>query len=456
MSGDFHLGVTTLENGGAGLTGEGTYADVVVSYTANIFGHAAGSLSQSTLSMPDAIIGYASPLASSATLTIANASGSRANLMATASPGAGSSLVGLTGGGSASGIAPGANSTAIGATLATGQGVGAYSRAFNYTFGDHSGLPGAQANVGTSSVTVQGTIFDHAAGSLSTNTLTIEAIAGYTGSVSSSETLTIDNAAGTRVNLLAVATPGVGSSLVGLSSTTRSGIGPGTSSAGIVATLAGGQAVGSFTRQFTIDFGDDSPLAGALANVGSTQLTVQGSIVEHASGTLGNFGGDVPGTVNSLALATNSTLTIDFGTVSLGAGGGQLTSTFDVIAQWVAQNPTAALELDSVMSTGDTSTISLLGPASFAALQPGNAANYLVALNTSQPGSFQAQYNFLISDEDLPGHASLGMLTVTASGTIVGTLQTVPEPIALLQWVLTATTAFVGGAILRRRRYSKK
>jgi endonuclease I len=57
LSGVLSLGVTTAENGGAGLSGEGTYPNINVSYAANVLSHATPSFS-ATVSTPTLTLSF--------------------------------------------------------------------------------------------------------------------------------------------------------------------------------------------------------------------------------------------------------------------------------------------------------------------------------------------------------------------------------------------------------------
>lgn len=120
--------------------------------TVNVYDHASGSLSGSTLNLGNIHVGYGSAVTSSNSVTASNASGYRVDLSGSGSSG----NIALT---SVSGVAAGGASGPITATLATGQGVGAISAPVTYTFADNSSLSGASSNVGTQSVTVSGEVY---------------------------------------------------------------------------------------------------------------------------------------------------------------------------------------------------------------------------------------------------------------------------------------------------------
>lgn len=135
----------------------------------NVFDHATpsndtgafGSFTGGTLDIGNIHLGYSSPVTSAGSLAVFNGSlGDYRVALAGSGAQTGGSTAGLTlnsiGGGGA--ITPG-GSAAISATLAPGLSAGAVNQSFTYTFRDDSALGGASANVGTTTITVTGTIY---------------------------------------------------------------------------------------------------------------------------------------------------------------------------------------------------------------------------------------------------------------------------------------------------------
>ncbi|MEI8340283.1 MAG: autotransporter-associated beta strand repeat-containing protein, partial [Verrucomicrobiota bacterium] len=132
------------------ITGAGAMGSLSQNLTYNVYDHASG-LASGTLALGNIHQGYASPVTSSS-VSATNASGTRANLMGSATPNGNISLSNL------SGIVSGSNGN-ITATLAVGQSAGLINQAFTYTFADDSMLSGASSNVGTASLTVTGLVY---------------------------------------------------------------------------------------------------------------------------------------------------------------------------------------------------------------------------------------------------------------------------------------------------------
>jgi len=140
------------------------------------------------------------------------------------------------------------------------------------TLGDSSTLAGATANLGTTNVNVTGSVYGHASGSLSTNSVTLAYVhAGYSNAVITN--VGVNNSAGFRVNLQTAATNSSNNVSVG----SVSGV-SNNASANATVTLAIGQGVGAFTNSIGVVYGDNSTLAGANSAVGTNTLTVSGLV----------------------------------------------------------------------------------------------------------------------------------------------------------------------------------
>jgi endonuclease I len=171
-------------------------------------------------------------------------------------------------------------------------------------------------------------------------------------------------------------------------------------------------AAGLKSGTLTIDNLDVTTAGGAGrgANDGNDVVVVNLSVLNHANPSFVT-GGDVNG------------LTLDFGTVTLGAEVPMFS--FDLFNLETTAGFTAGLDLDSIVGSGDTAALAtnlnvFQGAASLAA---GAGYGFTASLNTSAAGTFSATYTLNFSDENLPGAASLGAMTLTLSGVVadVGT-----------------------------------
>jgi endonuclease I len=145
--------------------------------------------------------------------------------------------------------------------------------------------------------------------------------------------------------------------------------------------------------------------AGRGGNDGNDVATVKLSVLSHANPSFAS-GSDANG------------LTFDFGTVALGAAVPAFS--FDLFNLETTTGFTAGLDLDSIVESGDTAALAtnlnvFQGAASLAA---GAGYGFTAALNTSAAGAFSATYTLNFSDENLPGAASLGAMTLTLSGVV--------------------------------------
>ncbi len=138
----------------ATVVGANPLSPLSTSFTYNVYGHAAPSLTTGTLNLGYIHAGYASPVASTNSLSSTNGSVSdyRVN-MAGSAPAIGSDSLNPI-----AGIAPG-SAGVISATLGTGVASGTINDSFTYTFGDSSTLSGSRNNVGTATIAVQGAVY---------------------------------------------------------------------------------------------------------------------------------------------------------------------------------------------------------------------------------------------------------------------------------------------------------
>jgi len=365
---------------GAGKTGTFSVTDANATnspqtgtVTVDVYDHAFGSVvGGSTLNFADVIVGYGSPVASSNTVTINNASGFRVNLKTTNNgPQSSLSITNIAA------LAPNSNGT-ISGSLATGKAAGSYSQNITLTYADDSALSGASSNLGTQAITLSGNVYDHASGSVGGTTLSIpNVIVGYGSPVASVGAINVSNASGLRVNLKTTDNGPLNSlSLSGVAAVT-----PGNSGS-LTATLATGKSVGSYSQGFTLTYADDSVLSGASNNLGTQAITVSGNVLDHASASL----------------STNS---VDFGNVLVGAS----VAPVGVDLQNASGNR-ADLVLTAVNGSGDTSTLTRSG-ASTGSVVAGGSLSSSIGLVTTTAGTFGANYAYDVEDQNLPGATDL-------------------------------------------------
>jgi endonuclease I len=148
--------------------------------------------------------------------------------------------------------------------------------------------------------------------------------------------------------------------------------------------------------------------AGKGANDPDDVISVTASVFDHAQPSFRNA-------------SSQSTLLLDFG--SLPQNSGQHSLNFSLFNKMLTQGYTAAMDLDSIASSGNTGVLSTSLTA-FANLAAGGEADFFALINTAASGDFSASYTLNLSDENLPGAAILAPLTLQLHGTITA----VPEP----------------------------
>ena len=163
--------------------------------------------------------------------------------------------------------------------------------------------------------------------------------------------------------------------------------------------------------------------AGKGANDPDDVIAVTGSVLDHAQPSFRNDG-------------NLSTLSLDFG--SLPENSGQHSLDFSLFNKMLTQGYTAAMNLDSIVSSGNAGVLSTSLTA-FANLAAGGEADFAAMIDTAAPGDFSAYYTLNLSDENLPGAATLAPLTLELHGTVTA----VPEP-AIIILLLTAALALLG------------
>jgi len=127
-------------------------------------------------------------------------------------------------------------------------------------------------------------------------------------------------------------------------------------------------------------------------------------------------------------------LTLDFGSIERGSTSEPRSF---AIGNWTSElGSTAALDLDQIVATGE-STAFTLSLGTFSNLASGSALSFTASFTPMQLGSFNARYDLLFSDENLPGATSLRTLQLDLVGTAI------PEPVSSvllilgLMWVST-------------------
>jgi endonuclease I len=160
---------------------------------------------------------------------------------------------------------------------------------------------------------------------------------------------------------------------------------------------------GPLSGTVTIDNLDitDQGGAGVGANDADDTITVGLNVLDHA---IPSFTGT----------STLSTLTYDFGSVSLGS---LATAELDLFNLVDTAGYTAGLNLYSLIGSGDTSILTT-NLAPFAGLSAGASTSFDINFDTSTIGEFSASYTLSFSDEDLPGAIALSDLTLNLAGVV--------------------------------------
>jgi fibronectin-binding autotransporter adhesin len=360
--------------------------------TVNVFGHASGSLSGSTLNIGNVHVGYTAPVTSSNSVTASNTSGFLANLAGSGSSGNES----LT---SVSGVAAGGTSGNITATLATGQGVGNLNSVV-YTFGDSSALSGASNNVGTATVTVSGQVYSGTStwttngggtwGTLSSNFGsnwgTNQGSPGLDSNFKTTDSATFGGAAtsGTATVTLGSASPSLNAVTFNNSAASydieQGGGGTGTLHLASTTTATVTVSAGSHVIGAPVEL--DSAAATSVA--GSSTLTINGVIGQSGSQTLAingagttvlnganTFSGGTAVNNGTLQLGNTSGSATGTGSLTVSAGGtvagyGSSSGTgFSISGTGTATGQRANVQvgMNSATDTNTTHTLSLIGSA---------------------------------------------------------------------------------------------
>lgn len=138
--------------------------------------------------------------------------------------------------------------------------------------------------------------------------------------------------------------------------------------------------------------------------------------------------------------SAQSSLTLDFGTVTQGASVSPLA--FGLFN--LADVDRAGLDLDSVIGSGDTGTLGT-DLAAFSGLAQGDSNSFSASIDTSLVGLFSAQYVLNLSDADVGASSTRGTYQLTLN--LLGNVTPVPVPAAL--WLFGSALAGMG--IIGRR-----
>lgn len=225
------------------------------------------------------------------------------------------------------------------------------------------------------------------------------------GAVPAAKAVTL-NKAGLNGTYYSVSTDGVAtSSVTGRYNAFNTGV---TGSRSINVGLATSTAAAGFkTGTVTVDNLDVTTAGGAGrgANDGDDVVTVNLSVLSHANPSF-------------IAGSDANSLVYDFGVVALNSPAP--TFSFDLFNLEATAGYTAGLDLDSIVGSGDIGRLAtnldvFQGTTSLAA---GAGYGFTAALDTANAGAFSATYTLNFSDENLPGAASLGSMTLTLSGSV--------------------------------------
>ena len=161
------------------------------------------------------------------------------------------------------------------------------------------------------------------------------------------------------------------------------------------------------------------------------------SVVEIENGFITIEGGIFPSNASFDGVSDLDSLTIDFGTLDQGAPAP--TVSFGI---WNFAVPGSAdLNLDSIVGTGDTSTLTT-DLALFTGLAPGSSNSYAASMDTGICGDFDATY--ALSFSDVTGLSQLP-LELHLTGSVV------PEPCSLAVWLSLGALGITVAARRRRR-----
>ena len=337
-------------------------------------------------------------------------------------------------------LAPGATSSAQSGLSFNGTTVGA-SQTGSFTVNDTN----ADNSGATGTVTVN--VLGHASGSLSSGTLSIGNLhVGYSGTVTSSNSITASNGSGFLANLKGSDTTGGN-----ISMTSVSAIAPGGTSGSITATLAAGQGVGSFANQ-TYTYGDDSTLSGHSNSVSSTSVTISGQVYSGTSTWVTNGSGSW----GTLAGTSTETFGANWGT-NQGSPGldtnfkGQDTATFGT----VGGSPVASSTVSLNAAAPNLNRITFSSSATSYTLAPGTGGSSITLSGTTPAVAVTAGSHTISAPIILGANTSLAVATgsqLTVSGQVSGSTFAVSTPTVANggggTTVLTSDNTYTGGTTI--------
>jgi hypothetical protein len=171
---------------------------------------------------------------------------------------------------------------------------------------------------------------------------------------------------------------------------------------------------GSGTALLALSPGNIHALSLTTATPGAKTGTISASSTsQEVAG--GSFSQPVATTVLAHAtpsftgVSQSTTLSLDFGVRAMGLT--PPTLPFSVLNLADASGYTAGLDLDSITSTGDATTLATT-LATFTNHAAGAANGYSASLDTTSTGSFSATYTLATSDQNLPGAAARASLSL--------------------------------------------
>ena len=355
---------------GLTFTGSGVGSNKAVAFTLNdasatttsangstavdVYGHAAGSVNSSNISVGNFHVGYGATNISSL-LTASNTGSYVVNL------GANSASNGPITLGAVSGVAQGTTG-AVSVGLAAGQTAGAINNSLTYTFKDDSSLNGSSANVGTANVNVTGGVYNYAAATLASSNVNLGNI--HAGSTFVAQNLNLSNSAtgpaGYVENLSGSFTNGSGVTGAGSVSGLASGSSSTALSVNLTDTTAGaksgsiGVALGSQTLTGETGLANSS-LAGQTINVTGGVYNYAAATLASSNVNLGNI--HVGGTFGSSNLSLNNSATgpanyVENLGASFGSGSGATgTGSFTGLASGATNNG-LSVSLSGVATAG--------------------------------------------------------------------------------------------------------
>ncbi len=279
-------------------------------------------------------------------------------------------------------------------------------------------------------------VYDHAApGAISGGSLVVKARPGYASPVVSTNSGSVSNGTGFRVNLKGSGTQ-TGGSTTGLSVSTISGISAG-SSATITASLATGMTVGGINQDFSYTFADDSSLSGASASLSTQTVTVTGGVYDLAAADLTLVVGS-SGTLTR----SGSSYTLDFGSGL--AANTDYTATIQ-LANSVFHNASYQDALDGSY-TSSLGSAFLTNASDFTGLAAGGTNSFTITFNSGSAGTFNGSLDLAGISKQSGLSDELENVSIAFTG---ASISAVPEPdVAMLAGGLGVLS------LLRRRRNS--